>query len=233
MTAGEHLPIAETFVSVQGEGRLTGMPSWFCRVSGCNLRCAWCDTPYASWNPEGDARPLASLLDEARGTGATHAVLTGGEPMLFEAIVPLARGLADAGMHVTIETAGTIDRPVHADLMSISPKLATSTPGPEAGAWRARHESRRLDHAVLQGLLDRYPERQLKFVVAAPGDLAEIEALLARLRGWSPPDVLLMPEGTGPIDPARARAVAAACIERGWRYCHRVHIDLFGHRRGT
>src|SRR5256885_2235085 len=81
--SGPALPIAETFLSIQGEGKLAGTPSFFIRVSGCNLRCSWCDTPYASWNPEGSPRTIDSLIDEARASGARHAVLTGGEPMIF------------------------------------------------------------------------------------------------------------------------------------------------------
>lgn len=232
------LRIAETFYSLQGEGRLAGVPSFFVRVSGCNLRCAWCDTPYASWNPEGARRSVDELVEEAARSGAKHAVLTGGEPMLFDAIGPLAAGLRERGLRITIETAGTIDRDVACDLMSISPKLASSAPregdprDPD-GAWRARHEARRLDTGVLQRLIDRFPQRQLKFVVCGPDDLAEIEGLLAKLRGWEAADVLLMPEGVVVPDAGRKAWLARACLDRGWRYCPRLHIELFGNTRGT
>ncbi|HZW09706.1 MAG TPA: 7-carboxy-7-deazaguanine synthase QueE, partial [Phycisphaerales bacterium] len=232
------LPISETFVSLQGEGKLTGVPSWFVRVSGCNLRCAWCDTPHASWAPEGGKRPISDLVEEARGSGVVHAVVTGGEPMMFGHTVELTRRLREAQMHVTIETAGTLFRPVGCDLMSISPKLASSTPreGDERdplGLWRERHELRRLNVDALQKLIDTYAERQLKFVVCGPDDLGEIEGLLSRVRGWAPGDVQLMPEGTSVPDAERVAWVVAACIARGWRYCHRLHVELFGNRRGT
>ncbi len=232
------LPIAETFTSIQGEGKLTGVPSWFCRVAGCNLRCAWCDTPYASWNPEGQARTIDDLASEARDTGVRHAVLTGGEPMLFDEITPLARALRDAGLHITIETAGTIHRDLPCDLMSISPKLANSTPTEgdprdPSGAWRKRHEARRLDAPTLQKLLDSYAARQLKFVVATPADLPEIDALLTRLTGFAPDDILLMPEGVTTPDPQATHWILETCTARGWRYCHRLHIELFGNVRGT
>lgn len=235
------IPISETFVSIQGEGKLTGVPSFFVRVSGCNLRCAWCDTPYASWEPDGVARTIDSIVEEARGAaarGVRHAVLTGGEPMMFAQLTELSARLGEARMHVTIETAGTVIPPegVTCHLMSISPKLANSTPRADprdpSGAWAARHESRRINVPVLQRLIDGHPERQLKFVVASEHDAAEIDALLARLRNWSPHDVLLMPEGT---PPPRGHVDAAVnlCLARGWRYCHRLHLDLFGNRRGT
>lgn len=232
------LPIAETFTSIQGEGSLTGVPSYFVRLGGCNLRCAWCDTPYASWKPQSRARSVEELLAEARASGVNHAVLTGGEPMMFEELPALAAALRKAGMHVTIETAGTIDRAVECDLMSISPKLANSAPAPgdprdPDGAWRARHEQRRLNIPVLQSLLDTHPSHQLKFVVCGPADLAEIEGVLAGLRGWKPGNVMLMPEGVvAPGQDVRTR-LAAECVRRGWRYCHRLHIELFGNTRGT
>lgn len=238
-TAG--LKISETFVSLQGEGVLTGMPSWFVRLAGCNLRCAWCDTPYASWSPEGRLIDIDTLLGEARESKLSHAVVTGGEPMMFDRIGVLTEGLVRAGVHVTVETAGTIFREIACDLMSISPKLSNSTPGAQEsrdplGVWRVRHEERRLNIEALNGLLETYPKHQLKFVVCVEKDLAEIESLLGKLRGWSPAQVLLMPEGVAPSsEPGSVdRAwVVRACIERGWRYCHRVHVELFGNHRGT
>jgi 7-carboxy-7-deazaguanine synthase len=235
------LPIAETFTSIQGEGRLAGVPSFFVRVSGCNLRCTWCDTPYTSWNPEGTNTAVETLLAQAKNSRVRHAVLTGGEPMLFEHIAPLASALRAQGMHVTIETAGTVHRSVECDLMSISPKLASSTPREgdprDPGArWRHIHEARRISIPALQRLIDDHPSRQLKFVVGActlDTDLAEIEGLLASLRDWSPDDVLLMPEGVLPPSQETRQAVAKACLARGWRYCPRLHIDIYGNVRGT
>ncbi len=231
------LPIAETFVSIQGEGKLTGVPSWFVRVAGCNLRCGWCDTPYASWDPQGEQRTITDLLAESRASGVRHAVLTGGEPMIFKEIADLARGLADAGVHVTIETAGTVHMPVHCDLLSLSPKLANSTPTGDprdpSGALAVRHEQRRMNPGALHALLADHPQRQLKFVVSSPADLPEIESLLETLAEVDPRDVLLMPEGVSTPDPAGLGWLVDACMERGWRYCHRLHIELFGDRRGT
>lgn len=232
------LPISETFYSIQGEGVLVGVPSFFIRVSGCNLRCGWCDTPYASWTPQGERTAVGELVKAAVGSGARHVVLTGGEPMLFAALEPLAAGLRAAGLHITVETAGTIDRAVACDLLSLSPKLANSAPAvgdprDPGGAWRARHEARRLDLATLQALLDRFPTRQLKFVVRDTGDLSEIDALLAGLHGWDGGEVLLMPEGVRMPTPEESAWLVAVCKERAWRYSPRLHLALFGNRRGT
>lgn len=236
------LPISETFTSLQGEGRLTGTTSHFIRTSGCNLRCTWCDTPYASWKPEGGPRTIASLVEEAVASGATHAVITGGEPMIFPGTPALLAALRRAGFHNTIETAGTVFpedwSDLACDLMSISPKLANSTPPPgdprdPNGLWRERHEARRLNPPVLQRLIDTFPNRQLKFVVAAPEDLPEIERIVGSLRGLEPSDIMLMPEGVRvPTDDA-VRWVRDACATRGWVYCRRLHIELFGNTRGT
>jgi 7-carboxy-7-deazaguanine synthase len=239
--SADSMPVAETFLSIQGEGKRTGVPSFFIRASGCNLRCGWCDTPYASWSPEGGAVAIAELVRLAKASNAPDAVLTGGEPMMFPGIEPLSRALRDAGLHITIETAGTIHRSPGAlacDLMSISPKLSNSTPvegdpRDPGGAWRQRHESRRFNLPALQSLIDGYPQRQLKFVVAAPVDLAEIDSLLAQLRGWTRDDVLLMPEGVTVPCPQDIAWLVTECTTRGWRVCPRLHIALFGNKRGT
>jgi len=113
--------ISEIFHSLQGEGSLIGVPSVFVRTSGCNLRCSWCDTPYTSWQPEGEQLSLEQILEQVAGYAARHAVVTGGEPMIAPEIVPLTERLRARGLHVTIETAGTVFAPVACDLMSISP----------------------------------------------------------------------------------------------------------------
>lgn len=235
--AGDRLKISETFVSLQGEGGLTGVPSWFVRLSGCNLRCVWCDTPYASWSPEGEARMISDLIAEALDSGVRHAVVTGGEPMLFDGVEPLCARLREAGMHVTIETAGTIDRDVACDLMSLSPKLSNSTPVDDprdpGGWWAGRHEARRTDLAPLRGLLDRFAGHQFKFVVTGPDDMAEIDALLEAVGPVDPGRVFLMPEGVEVPSPEAVAWVVETCTRHGFRYGHRLHIELFGDTRGT
>ena len=237
----ETLPISETFLSIQGEGKRAGVPSFFIRVSGCNLRCGWCDTPYASWNPEGGPVAVSELVRMAVTSGARDVVITGGEPMLFDAVEPLTRALRDAGKVITIETAGTIARPASrlcCDLMSVSPKLVNSTPvagDPRdlSGAWRVLHEQRRLNIGVLRALAEEFAERQFKFVVSSPADLAEIDSVLEAVGTMAAQDVLLMPEGVTPPEPGAHEWIARTCMARGWRYCPRLHIVLFGNKRGT
>ena len=229
--------IAEIFHSIQGEGELTGMPSVFVRTSGCNLRCGWCDTPYASWSPEGGEMGVDEIVAKVRGFGCGHVVLTGGEPMIAPGVHQLARDLTNIGLHLTIETAGTIaPAGIACDLASLSPKLANSTPAPDrfGPGWTRRHEQTRLQPAILAEWLAAY-SCQLKFVVSGPPELAEIQQLLATLPMAIPPaTVQLMPEGTTPAELAGRRDfVLAACKRFGYRYCHRLQIELFGNTKGT
>jgi 7-carboxy-7-deazaguanine synthase len=226
------LRISEIFYSIQGEGVLTGVPSVFVRLSGCNLRCSWCDTPYASWNPEGDTKLLGEVLADVRRRWATHVVVTGGEPMIAEKIVELTKGLKEMELHVTMETAGTVYKPVVCDLMSISPKLANSTPRKrEGGKFAAQHDQLRYNPEVLKQLMGGY-EYQLKFVVTEPEDLAEIEAILKET-GADRRRVLLMPEGTSSeAIYQRSRWLIDLCKQERYRYCPRLHIDLWNNERG-
>ncbi len=228
--------ISEIFHSIQGEGQLAGIPSVFVRTSGCNLRCGWCDTPYASWNPEGDQLTIPEILDRVRAYTCRHIVLTGGEPMVATELPELAAALRETGHHITIETAATVPpNGIACDLASLSPKLANSDPGPEApGDWRERHEARRLRPDVIRAWIDAYPY-QLKFVVAGEGDLREILDLLDTLDRTIPAEnILLMPEGTDPATlRRRAKWIAEICRETGYRYAPRLHIELFGNTRGT
>lgn len=222
--------IAEIFYSVQGEGGLVGVPSVFVRTSGCNLRCGWCDTPYTSWNPEGEDLGIPEILDRAaRFTTARHVVLTGGEPMIARDIVDLSEGLRARGMHITVETAGTVFAPVACDLMSISPKLSNSTP---QGVFAAHHEHLRLQADVLRRLMAAY-EYQLKFVIAEERDIDEVLSLTSKLDAPSN-RVVLMPEGTSAeVLNERGRWLAELCKLYGFRLSPRLHVLLYGNRRGV
>lgn len=223
------MKIAELFYSLQGEGSLMGMPSVFIRTSGCNLRCAWCDTPYTSWQPEGAELSLDQIINEVKAHPARHVVVTGGEPMIAPEIIPLTEHLRGVGLHITIETAGTVFQPVACDLMSISPKLSNSTP---SGSCAAQHERLRMNRQVLLDLMTRY-EYQLKFVIEKPADVDEARALVSSVSA-NPQRVILMPEGTD-RDLLRERGVWLAEIAKaeGFRFTPRLHVELWGNRRGV
>ncbi len=227
------MKISEIFYSIQGEGTLAGVPSVFVRTSGCNLRCTWCDTPYTSWEPEGREISIPDIVAEVHAYQAGHVVVTGGEPMIAPGIVELTGELKRLELHITVETAGTIDQPVVCDLMSISPKLKNSTPHQrDSGRWAAQHDRLRYQPDVLMRLMRDY-QYQLKFVVSDPADLTEIKSILIDT-GADRRCVLLMPEGIdGATLQERARWLAEVCKRERFRYSPRLHIDLFGNRRGV
>jgi len=171
--------------------------------------------------------------------------------MLAPDLTELADALKKQGKHITIETAGTIlPNGIPCDLASISPKLSNSTPSSSRDpAWAKKHEAIRFQPEVISEWIQKY-EFQLKFVVATEKDLAEIKTLLSRLETFvAPPHrrvrgeegppapsdrILLMPEG---IDAktlaARSPWLVELCKREGFRFCPRLHIELFGHTRGT
>jgi 7-carboxy-7-deazaguanine synthase len=222
--------IAEIFYSVQGEGSLVGVPSVFIRTSGCNLRCRWCDTPYTSWSPQGDEMTVDAIVEQAQSYSvAKYAVVTGGEPMIAPQVVELTQRLRAAGFHITVETAGTVFADVACDLMSISPKLANSTP---EGRFAAQHERLRYQPEVLRRLTSAY-DYQLKFVVASPEDLPELKHIITELSA-DPRKVILMPEGrNAAVLQERALWLVDICKAEGFRLSPRLHVDLWGDRRGV
>jgi 7-carboxy-7-deazaguanine synthase len=225
------LVVNETFVSVQGEGGLVGTPSTFVRLTGCSLRCSWCDTPATSWRPVGARRTVEDLLEECMG-GPRHVVVTGGEPLLQAPVVELVARLQSAGQHVTIETAGVADLPVAPDLLSLSPKLTNSTPTRLRGLPAyARHERLRQDIEVARSLVARARAWQLKFVIdpARVGDDAmEVDAWLARAGlADTAGRVFLMPQCADRRELVSAYAtLMPQCITRGWRLGQRLHVEM-------
>ncbi len=226
--------IAELYASRQGEGLLTGTQSVFVRASGCNLRCWFCDTPFASWTPEGEDLSVDKIAAQVQLLNCKHVVLTGGEPMLFAELVPLSELLQSAGCHITIETAGTLDLPVACDLMSLSPKLAGSGPTvAQDRRWSVRHDRSRHRPEVIRRLLRDY-QYQVKFVIDSPADCRAVEAYLLDCPTIDRQRVLLMPQGTDSVELAqRGQWLQAYCQTQGFVFCPRMQIQWFGLARGT
>jgi 7-carboxy-7-deazaguanine synthase len=253
--------IAEIFYSIQGEGRLTGTRSAFVRASGCNLRCAYCDTPYASWMPEGEDLSVDEIAARVDEFNCTHIVITGGEPMMYAELIPLCAALrrqvrqsvgrsgsSNAPLpdkpavaphggqtrHITIETAGTLYLPVECDLMSISPKLSNSSPSADGDPrWTWRHELNRHAPEVIRRLVAEY-DYQVKFVVGNFDDCSEAERFLADFPEIDRARAMLMPQGTDAADLAeKALWLEPYCREHALGFCPRRHIEWFGSRRGT
>lgn len=231
----------EIFASLQGEGPSQGMPVAFMRLSRCNLACVWCDTAY-TWRFEGDNRPhhdgiaferranqVTLSPKETAGRiaalGQKRLVITGGEPLLQAgALAEMLAHLPD--ITVEIETNGTVAPParldVRVDQYNVSPKLA--------------HSGNPADLALIPERLDAWasdPRAYLKFVVAAPADVAEVLELQRRYR-FRPGQVFLMAEGTDSATLRERQAwLSGLCLEHGFRMSDRLHIHLYGDTRGT
>ena len=105
--ADARLKITEVFVSLQGEARTAGWPTLFIRLTGCPLRCVYCDSEYAFYG--GEWRDIDDLVDEAKQSGVRHVCVTGGEPLAQKRCAILLRKLCDAGFEVSLETSGALD----------------------------------------------------------------------------------------------------------------------------
>ena len=229
------LRIAELYASRQGEGKLTGTESVFVRVSGCNLRCWFCDTPHASWNPEGDQISIDMIIRHVIDLKRRHVVITGGEPLLFPNTTALCRQLRSHGQHITIETAGTIVHEIpDCDLMSISPKLQRSKPR-ENPKLQKLHEQRRWRPEVVKALADGAKDYQLKFVIDSVNDQEEVLRLVGELgEAIDRANVWIMPQARDSIELDQHQSWLKPWVQRhGFNYCDRKQLRWYGSRRGT
>jgi 7-carboxy-7-deazaguanine synthase len=155
--------------------------------------------------------------------------------MIMPDIERLAQELKTRGHHITVETAATVWKPLALDLASLSPKLSNSTPRErDGGRFATAHERQRMNIPVIQKFIHESPDFQLKFVVSHESDLEEIEAILKQVRGWKPQDVQLMPEGTDANTLAsRMGWIGEVCKRTGYRVSPRLHVLMYGNRRGT
>ncbi len=191
-----------------------------------------CDTPFTSWNPENKDITLTEAVETITKYDCKHVVITGGEPFIqVKELTELCRELDQRGHHITIETNGTIFAPVAAHLISMSPKLRNSNP-PSANRFFQRHERGRICPDVIRQFLDRY-ECQVKFVVDQPADLEEVQTLQTEI-SIPAETIVLMPQGITPEELApKQEWLVDICKEHGYRYSPRVHVDIWGDKRGV
>ena len=216
--------IAETFYSVQGEGPTAGLPAVFVRLQGCSVGCAWCDTKY-SWDPgAGSLVDLDALVAEAASHPCRRAVVTGGEPLESELFAPLVRALAERGFAIEVETSGTLPPPLETSggiQWNVSPKLAGS--GVPA--------SRRINPEAIRAFLAR--DAWWKFVLSEEAEVDEVLHLAERF-ALPRERILLQPEALRREDlTARGRWIVEACKRHGFRFSSRLHLILWGARRGV
>lgn len=240
----------EIFYSIQGEGKSTGRPSVFVRTSLCNLHCIWCDTDY-TWNWSGtrfphlnDKKPGYKKFDKKEWIAACpvdsvaaivsafpcrNVILTGGEPMLQQpalaSLMATLRSLS-ADYHFEIETNGTLSPtpPFDAqiDQYNVSPKLENS------GNTRRLREK----PAVLR-FFAQSPKANFKFVLSEEKDLQEVLSLL-KAYAIPPEKVWLMPEGTSARTLGQRRIwLVEICKEYGFHYSDRLHVQIWGSKKGV
>lgn len=217
--------IAETFFSIQGEGATAGLPAVFIRLQGCSVGCAWCDTKY-SWDPAaGRVTDVPALLEEARGHDCRRVVVTGGEPLESPLFEPLICALLADGFFVEVETSGVVPPPASPGLARIQWNVSLKLPSSGVP------EARGINPEAIAAL--RRLDAWWKFVVR---DERDLDAALRLTERFALPRerILLQPEGARREDLAeRAPWVAEQCKRHGFRFSPRLHIWLWGPRRGV
>lgn len=224
------------FVTIQGEGKYTGYPSIFIRSSYCNLRCSWfyknkivkCDTAHSSFNPENIKTSIDDLINEVKKyPNIDHVVITGGEPTLQDSLVELVSKLVDSGKYITIETNGTVYKQTRAQFLSLSPKLSSSN-----ALNIESHDKIRINHKVLKRYMEDH-EYQFKFVYSDDKDIEEILEIQKILQIPNN-KIYIMPQGTNPTQvKENAKKAIEFCKKYNWIYCHRVHVCIWGKKKGV
>ena len=225
------LVVSEVFgPTLQGEGPSAGRAAGFVRLGRCNLACVWCDSRYTwDWDHYDPAEELravstSSLLDQVAAMDVDMMVVTGGEPLLQQRhLPPLLEGAKQQGWRVEVETSGTIPphlAPGLVDQFNVSPKLGNS--GNRRGR-PYRPEVLRAFQATGRAVF--------KFVVQAPSDLDEADSMVAECGLEA---VYVMPEGTDATTlTTRMQQLAGPVLARRWNLTPRLHILLWGDRRGV
>lgn len=196
------LTINEIFFSIQGESTQAGRPCVFVRLTACDLRCSWCDTPYAF--TEGRKASVAEVADEVGRYGCSLVEITGGEPLLQEDVYPLMQEFLARGCTVMLETGG------HRSIARVPPSVVKiiDVKCPASG------ESHRTDWANLDALA---PHDQVKFVVQDRGDYEFAKNTMDRFRLTSRCEAVLISPVHGVLDP---RTLA------GWILADRLPVRL-------
>lgn len=212
----------------QGEGKSFGMPCAFLRLAGCGLACVWCDTKYTwDWNnydPKKEIHPteLDDAYNQIVKIGTKNLVISGGEPLLQQKhLLPLALRLRNNGWWIEIETAGVIipiDYEI-ADQFNVSPKLINS-----GNSLKKRYKPEALRSFA------ESKKSIFKFVVSNIDDFEEIDTLV---NGFRMKPVYIMPEGVSAENIATGlKNIATETVARQYNLTTRLHVELYGNRRG-
>ena len=215
------------FFSLQGEGATIGRPSVFIRLMGCSVGCVWCDTKYSWAGPPVEEKTIPEILAFCGEHEGAQVVVTGGEPLESPQFPTLIEALHREGLRIEVETAGHVPPTGEAlervDQWNVSPKLRSAQISvekqPETLDW-----------------LSRAKEPYLKFVVHRADELDEIEAVLdAYGLGDFPRSRVIVSPGGKTRDQMERRlfALAEPSMKRGFRFTPRLHVMLWGDKRGV
>jgi 7-carboxy-7-deazaguanine synthase len=252
--------LSELFYSIQGEGKRTGYPSFFIRTNLCNLRCKFsggnlCDTPYTSWNFDDTENlgevSIEEIFSEYKKYYPCDIVITGGEPTIQgRKLTALCREIKNSPalsfprssvgteqIYITLETNGTFidDYVDYIDLVSISPKLKSSIPF--NSEFEKGHDKNRLNLNTLKSYHELHEQNKIdvqwKFVVTSEDDIIEIKDLQKKI-GVKNENIFLMPEGITEKDLSGKRIIVAElCKKYHFNFTDRLHITLWGNKRGV
>lgn len=246
------LPINEVYPCIQGEGRDTGIPMIMIRFTGCRLRCqftetSFCDTHYSSWSPEKGKFSLNDIFEVYKKyPHIKHTLISGGGPTLYPQYLATTVDFAKSfGHYVCIETEGSEFVKTDADFISLSPKLKTSNPKVGTDMPWSRysekvtqthlnmHNKYRQNYDAMNQLLQNHKDFQLKPVYTHHEDLEEIQTIIDKLSVKSE-KVWLMPQGQSDEEMNKvSKEVVEICLQKGWNYSHRLHINIYGKQRGV
>ncbi|PJK03914.1 7-carboxy-7-deazaguanine synthase QueE [Lysobacteraceae bacterium NML71-0210] len=214
-TAADRLRITEIFCSLQGESRSVGWPTVFVRLTGCPLRCGYCDTTYSFHG--GQWQTIDDIVAEVRSHGVRHVCVTGGEPLAQKRCIPLLQKLCDAGFEVSLETSGAIDiSPVDSRVICV---VDVKTPG--SGEASRNHWP---NLALLQ------PKDQVKFVICSRDDYDWSRAVLQEYRLAERCEVLFSPSYAQL--PPRELAEWIIADRLPVRFQMQLHKQLWGEEQG-
>lgn len=215
------IPISEIFYSIQGEWRNTWKPSIFIRFRGCNLKCWYCDTPYAVIdNTDLKEEYLENIISQIKKFPCKHIVFTWWEPALFQKqiqdiMIELTKTADQDWFYSTeIETNWSIPLFLKYDQVNVSPKLSNS--------WNKEYELK---------VLSEFHDIDYKFVVCDEKDLQEMETYIEKYQ-LQKENIYLMPMWVSK-ESQMNKTVFDYCLEKWYRYCQRVHILLFGNKKGV
>lgn len=244
------LPINEIYTCIQGEGPLTGIPHILIRFVGCPLRCqfkdSFCDTSNNSWRPEKGQYDWEDIFKIVNSNhNIHHVMITGGSPTMYPSILQdLCKWLYGRNKIVTLETE--CSRYVKLSefvKVSMSPKLTNSTPKlgsinpyteQEVVESHIRsHEKERYNLEVISQFMKRHTDYWFKFVVSNKEDLEEINNLYIKKLHIHRQQIYLMPEGVSNEHLNNAQWIVEECIKNGWNYSDRLHVRIYGDRRGV